>query len=95
MTVFLHEWRAIDRGPAWDRIQAAREEFEQIVASVLLRGSEEGMFSVSQPALTTLAFLGMMNYSYQWYDPAGPQTADEIADHLASVFLSGILVSHG
>jgi AcrR family transcriptional regulator len=90
VTVFLHEWRAIEEGPAWRRIQAARREFETMIESVLVRGSAQQVFAVSDTRLTTLAFLGMINYSYQWYDPAGPHTADEIAEHLSSIFLGGV-----
>jgi TetR/AcrR family transcriptional regulator, cholesterol catabolism regulator len=90
VTVFLHEWRAIESDPAWKHIRKARQEFEQIVAGVLERGRAEGQFQFEDPRLTLLGFLGMINYSYQWLDPRGPASPTAIADHFTDIFLSGI-----
>jgi hypothetical protein len=32
----------------------------------------------------------MINYSYMWYRPRGPHSAEEIAEHFVEIFLSGI-----
>ena len=32
----------------------------------------------------------MFNYSYQWYQPGGRVSADEIADQFCDIFLGGI-----
>src|SRR3954469_6479675 len=65
VTVFLHEWRAIEDRPEWQYVREGRREFEAIIQSILRRGREEGVFAVEEPRLTCLAFLGMFNYSYQ------------------------------
>ena len=93
VTVFLHEWREIESGPEWRSVRDARREFEEIIRSVLTRGARDGIFDVPEPRLTTLAFLGMFNYSYTWYDPGGAHSPDEIADAFADVVLSGIRVA--
>jgi AcrR family transcriptional regulator len=90
VTVFLHEWRAIEQRPEWAHVREGRREFEEIIQSILRRGSAEGAFDVSEPRLTCLGFLGMINYSYTWYRPRGPHSADEIAEHFVRIFLSGI-----
>jgi AcrR family transcriptional regulator len=90
VTVFLHEWRAIESDPAWRDIRRARQEFEQIVARVLERGRDEGLFHFEDSRLTLLGFLGMINYSYQWFDPKGRVSPATIADRFADIFLSGI-----
>lgn len=91
VTVFLHEWKVIVSEPAWEDIRKARQEFEQIVTDVLERGVEEGKFAFSDSNLTMLGFLGMINYTYQWFDPDGPFTPETIADHFTDIFLRGIL----
>lgn len=93
VTVFLHEWRAIESDPAWKDIRRARREFEQIVSDVLERGRDEGLFEFEDLRLTLLGFLGMINYSYQWFNPKGRVSPATIADHFADIFLSGIEVS--
>lgn len=90
VTVFLHEWRAIESDPAWKGIKRSRREFEGIVTSVLVRGREEGLFRFQDERLTLMAFLGVFNYSYQWYDPKKDATPDEIADEFTDIFISGI-----
>jgi TetR/AcrR family transcriptional regulator, cholesterol catabolism regulator len=91
VTVFLHEWREMQRDPEWRRIREERREFEDIVGSVLERGNREGVFTVAEPRLASLAFLGMFNYSDTWFDPRGGRSPDEIAECFAELFLGGIL----
>ena len=38
----------------------------------------------------SLAFLGMVNYTYQWFSPTGSLSADDVADGFCSYFLRGI-----
>jgi AcrR family transcriptional regulator len=90
VTVFLHEWRAIEDRPEWRHVRDCRREFEAIIQSILRRGREEGVFAVEEPRLTCLAFLGMFNYSYQWYRRDGAFSAEEIAERFSAIFLSGI-----
>lgn len=90
VTVFLHEWRAIESHPAWTEIRESRREFEDIVTGVLRRGRDEGVFAFDDERLTLLAFLGAINYSYQWYDPSKDATPDEIADQFTDIFIRGI-----
>ncbi len=90
VTVFLHEWRVIEHDPAWAKIRRARKRFEAVIEEVLRRGVEEGTFEVRDVRLTVLAFLGMINYSYQWYRPDGRADATKLADTFSEIFLDGI-----
>ena len=92
VTVFLHEWRALTATPAWTDIRRARREFEQIIVDVLIDGRDRGVFAFEDARLTLLAFLGMVNYSYQWYDARVGSGPSAIADQFADIFLSGIRV---
>jgi AcrR family transcriptional regulator len=93
VTVFLHEWRTVaarDDKRA-DEVRAARQEFEAVITRALRRGVEQGMFDIAKPTLAVLAFLGMFNYSYQWYR-ARDLEADEIAEVFCDFFLEGVRV---
>lgn len=90
VTVFLHEWRVIRDAPEWHHVREGRREFEQIVESIFEQGRREGVFDVRSSRLTVLAFLGMFNYSYTWFSARGTHSPEEIADHFAAIFLSGI-----
>jgi AcrR family transcriptional regulator len=91
VTVFLLEWRAIEHRPEWHHVRKDRREFEEIIQSIFRRGREEAVFAVDEPILACLAFLGMFNYSYQWYRREGNYSADEIAERFLKMLLSGML----
>jgi AcrR family transcriptional regulator len=90
VTVFLHEWRIIQEDPAWADIRRSRKRFEGVIEQVLRRGIREGVFEVADVRLTVLAFLGMFNYSYQWYSSSGRVSSTRLAKMFADIFLDGI-----
>jgi AcrR family transcriptional regulator len=90
VTVFLHEWRVIKDDPEWKPIRGARREFEDLVEAVMREGCDTGVFLIEDSRLATLAFLGMINYSYQWFIPGGRVTADGVADIFVDIFIGGI-----
>lgn len=91
VTVFLHEWRAIEDDPEWEGIREGRRAFERDIADILEQGRRDGVFQFADVRLTVLAFLGMLNYTYQWFDPAGRVAPEAVADYFCDVFLRGIL----
>ena len=42
------------------------------------------------PKWATLLILSAANWLYQWYDPRGPLSADDIADRFTTMILSGL-----
>ena len=90
VTVFFNEWRMIEHDPEWTEIRASRKEFADMIGGVLERGEREGVFTISDQRMTLFAFLGMLNYSHQWFDAGGRVTATEVADHFCDIFLQGI-----
>lgn len=90
VTVFLHEWHIIQDSPEWEGIREARKEFESVIEGVLRRGVKEGVFRIKNTRLAVLGFLGMFNYSYQWFHPDGRFQPQLVADYFCDIFLSGI-----
>jgi AcrR family transcriptional regulator len=90
VTVFLHEWRIIENDPEWAAIRKARKAFETCVGDTLKRGQDEGVFVMEDRRIALLGFLGMINYSYQWYQPGGRGRPEDIADQFCNIFLDGI-----
>jgi AcrR family transcriptional regulator len=91
VTVFLHEWRFIEDAPEWAEIRQARKEFEDIIGACLVRGARDGTFRDLDERSTMRGFLGMINYTYQWLNPAGRTPASEIGERFVDIFLHGIL----
>ena len=89
-TVFFHEWKFLDD----DRralILAKRDAYESAIRDLIIQGIESGVFRPVDPRLAGLAVLSLSNWFYQWYSPAGPQSAEDIADAFADLLLAGLL----
>ncbi|MCS6924894.1 MAG: TetR/AcrR family transcriptional regulator [Candidatus Binatia bacterium] len=65
-----------------DMAQRARNErraYNALIEGVIREGIETGQLAPFPPKLLTFALLGMCNWLYQWYQPHGPLSADEVA----------------
>ncbi len=90
--VFLHEFPALS-GEHAERFRVRRRAYEARVESVLQAGVESGEFRDLDPRLTTLAWLGLHNYTYLWLKPGGSLTARDVAKPFAEIFMRGIAAS--
>lgn len=63
-----------------DELRVKRDRYLRYVEDVVRRGVDAGDFDVPDVSLAALGFLGMCNWSYQWYRADGRLTADEIAE---------------
>ncbi len=88
-TVFLNDWRHLSpEGMAL--IQKKRDRYEALVRELIEEGVEWGEFPLDlNPKIASLALLSTMNWVYQWYDPKGSMTAEEIAAEFTKVVLGG------
>jgi hypothetical protein len=91
--VFLHEFPALS-GERAEQFRVRRREYERRVESVLQAGVDSGEFRDLDPRLTTLAWLGLHNYTYLWLKPGGSLTARDVAKPFAEIFMRGI-AAHG
>jgi TetR/AcrR family transcriptional regulator, cholesterol catabolism regulator len=90
--VFLHEFPALT-GERADQFRLRRREYERRVEAVLQAGVDTGEFRDLDPRLTTLAWLGLHNYTYLWLKPGGSLTARDVAKPFAEIFMRGISAS--
>jgi len=67
-----------------------RDLYRSLVAGLLHRGIEEGIFQVADVRLTTHQILGMVSYSYQWYSADAFPPPREIAVVFWQNMMSGI-----
>lgn len=71
------------------RARAERRDYNALIEGVIREGIEAGRLAPLPAKLLTFAILGMCNWLYQWYQPDGPLSADEVA----RIFIK--LVEHG
>jgi len=88
--VFLHEYRAL-QGDLLDRFRSRRRDYEAHVTTVFTDGVSMGAFVLDDLRLTTLAFLGMHNSTYQWIQADGRLDARTISATYCRIFFDGVL----
>jgi len=87
--VFLHEFPALT-GERAEQFRVRRREYERRVEAVLQAGIDAGDFREVDPRLTTLAWLGMHNYTYLWLKVDGRLSARDVAKRFGELFIRGI-----
>jgi AcrR family transcriptional regulator len=90
--VFLHEYKSV-QGPIRTRYLKLRSDYEANVRQIIASGQAEGFFRPELDVpLTTRALLGMTNWLYTWYSPAGRQKPEEIGEAYADLAMQALLV---
>lgn len=80
--------------PALSRaIRRRKARYDRIVRAIVERGIRDGSLRPVNARLLVFALLGMANWVYQWYDPAGAWDADAIADAFVALAESGYLAT--
>ena len=87
--VLLFEHRSLER-KQHARHVPNRDRFEALWRSVLEEGVAAKLFVCEDPALTTRAILGILNWTITWYHPDGVLGIDEIADRYSNLLLNGL-----
>jgi len=71
-------------------VGADRDEFRTIVSAAIDRGIRSGELGAHDPEIATMMYLGVLNWSMVWFDPAGRLTPREAADSLWSCSFLGL-----
>jgi TetR/AcrR family transcriptional regulator len=67
-----------------------RDTFDRGVRRVLEEGMVTGMFGPGNPKLLAFALFGAVNWIPRWFNPEGPSSSQEIADHFADFLIAGL-----
>ena len=87
--VLLFEHRSLER-KQHARHVPNRDKFESLWRDVLKEGVSAQRFVCEDPALTTRAILGILNWTITWYRPDGALEIDQIADQYSDLLLNGL-----
>jgi AcrR family transcriptional regulator len=87
--VLLFEHRSLE-GRQHARHIPNRDKFENLWREVLRDGVRTRQFVCDDIPLTARAILGILNWTITWYQPNGPLTIQQIADHYTSLLLNGL-----
>ena len=87
MKVLSHEAAALTGEPL-KRINHIKRRYVDRLEGLLKDVVPE--WPATERSAATYALFGMMNWIYNWYDPAGPLDAERLAELVTRIFLGGI-----
>jgi AcrR family transcriptional regulator len=71
-------------------IRGKRNRYRDLISEEIERGVAAGEFREVDIELTTLAVLGLSNWTYQWLHPGGKHDARAVTDYFCDLLLRGI-----
>src|SRR5436305_623864 len=91
MKVLSHEAESL-AGDLHTQVSAKKEKYARL-ARRILRELQESQPAKARIDLTvaTYALFGMMNWIYNWYDPSGKLSVNQLVDNITRLFLMGFL----
>ena len=89
VTVYLQEYRSLPP-ERLEEVLVAREHYEERLMQILQDGITSGEFNPVDVKMTVFGFLGMLNWTHQWFSPEGELTSEEIAAILADLALQAV-----
>ncbi len=92
ITVFFQDEASLPPEPA-RRIAAKKRHYDQILERLISQAQKKGTIRSDLNAkLVVNSLMGMCNWLYQWYNPEGPASADEVARHVVTIAIDGLTV---
>jgi AcrR family transcriptional regulator len=76
-----------------EMLAAQKDHYDKGVESVVLEGTRRGVFREMPPRLVVFGLLGMLNWVYKWYNPAGRWGAEEVSAAFLALIEDGLLRS--
>lgn len=73
------------------RVRAERRAYDDLIEGVIAEGIQAGRFAPLPTKLVAFAILGMCNWLYQWYQPDGALSEDEVARNFIALVEGGCL----
>lgn len=89
-SVYLQEYRSLSPSQL-EKVMATRKHYEQVLMQVLEDGIASGEFRPVNVKMTLLGFLGMLNWTHQWFSPTGTLSPQEIAAMLTDLALRSLV----
>jgi TetR/AcrR family transcriptional regulator, cholesterol catabolism regulator len=90
MGVFFQDFRSLS-DERREEIVEERDLYDKFVRKLIREGQQEKLICPDIDAkLAAFGILGMMNWIYQWFKPAGPSAARKVAEEFADFVVAGL-----
>jgi AcrR family transcriptional regulator len=92
MKVLSHEADSL-AGEMHEHVSGKKQDYTKLVRKILSEVQQVRASGAPKVDLTvaTYALFGMMNWIYNWYDPRGKLSVNELVDNITRLFFSGFL----
>jgi AcrR family transcriptional regulator len=87
--VYFHQWRHLEPEQR-ATITAHRDEYESYLRRILSAGVACGQFAAGDERLLSKFIFSALNWTYQWYRPDGPLSAEQLADAYYEYVMAGL-----
>jgi len=93
MKVLSHEAESL-AGDLHTKVSTRKEKYAKLARRILrdIQGSQPANARIDL-TVATYALFGMMNWIYNWYDPGGKLSVNQLVDNITNLFLRGFLTS--
>src|SRR3989440_8740100 len=93
MKVLSHEAESL-AGDLHKHVSTKKERYARVARKILREIAEQERTNVRiDLTVATYALFGMMNWIYNWYDPRGKLSVNQLVDNITRLFLTGFLSS--
>ena len=93
MKVLSHEADSL-AGEMYNHVAGKKQQYTRLVRRILSEARQQNASDNRQKidlTVATYALFGMMNWIYNWYDPRGTLSVNDLVDNITRLFLSGFL----
>src|SRR3989442_10751138 len=95
MKVLSHEAESLS-GHLHKHVSTKKERYARVARKILREIAEQERTNVGiDLTVATYALFGMMNWIYNWYDPRGKLSVNQLVDNITRLFLAGFVSSMG
>ena len=90
VAVYLQEYRNLPPERLEEAL-AVRKHYERVLMQIVEDGIARGDFRPANVKMAVFGLLGMLNWTHQWFSPAGEFSAHDVAATLTDLALCGLL----
>ncbi len=76
-----------------ERLKGLERQILDRLSDLLIRVDVAGKITPGNKRVYTMMYLGIVNYTFAWYDPKGSVSPAEFADLATDLFLNGLLTA--
>lgn len=89
--IFLRDFRALSP-QRQQQINTERDRYDRVLRDLIRTGQQEGSIDATiDPKLAAMAVFGMLNWIVTWWDPAGPNTPEQVAQQFTDLVIAGLV----